>query len=83
MRTAERQELVDFLANHGINANRVLRDGFDQYGYRQHVLDENGQRKTDPLDGGLLTGRVRWPEGFPYERFEELVEAVRVREGHL
>ena len=83
MRTAERQELVDFLANHGINANRVLRDGFDQHGYRQVVLDENGQHKIDPLDGGPLSGRVRWPEDFPYGRFEELVEAVRAREGHL
>ena len=68
-----RQELIDYLASFGLDANKILADGWTDTTYEEFTgqFDHNGWR---------ITATKRWPEGLDVNEVVRLDQQARARE---
>jgi len=66
----DRTAIIALLAEHGIDAHKVLDDDWNREGYFEIVLNADG---TKAYDGeNLETEWKLWPQGFPVAELERL-----------
>lgn len=61
---------TEYLADFGLDVNRIMRDNANLRGYDELQFDAYGNRHYE--FGAYVTKRKPWPEGFSWSKFMEL-----------
>jgi hypothetical protein len=63
-------EALEYMGSHGLDVNRIARDGATSEGYDEFNFDRDGNRVR--AFGASLTTRKPWPAGFDWQHFLNL-----------